>query len=570
MTTSIDFTKINFDDIKTELNDYIKATSDFNSYNFDSSNITLIVNLLSYVTNILNYYINQAVNENYIDSVRLRKNLLSIVKLLNYLPARTTSSYVYVDLTATPVSVGTDVVIPRYSLFTAGSYNFYNTEELVFEQAESYTLNNIKLTEGNINQESFTGDGTEFQEFIIENTLMGDYLRVWTYVLDNEGNETTVEVDWDLYTEQLALPNPTNAKIYFLEETEIGYKISGGNGSFGLKPINGNQFNIDYLESSGADANEITEDQFSFSGTGTNLDTLVLEFSTDSGYSTSQSIGGAVKESMDEIKFNAPRYYSTQGRAVTDDDYLTIAIQRADVAKASVIGGQDLTPVELGVVYLYLKPTSGLTFTQTELDAIRQYFIDSYSVITINPICRNPEYVYFDITSTIRYTSDRPSTTNIINALDVYINQTIQEFGTYFKYSGMIGTIDDSDALISSNLTVLKKYRFLTTDDNVSGDSYAFYLSKNLASGTTFYIEEWTKDATPILNNTINEGSLSLLSKSLTNGYITFDYASFNFTTYTYKIYFNTDTDDVFANFQQIFYIDTDNDLSLTFEKITI
>jgi hypothetical protein len=422
MTTTVtNFTSVNFDDIKQDLIDYIKSTSTFNSYNFESSNLTLLVNLLSYVTNLLNFYINQGVNENYIDSVRLRKNLLSIIKLLNYTPTRTTSAYVYVDLTATPTVIGTDVVIPRYSLFTAGEYNFYNTEELVFEQANNYQLNNIELKEGEINQESFTGDGTEFQEFIIENTLMGDYLRVWSYVLDDNGNETDVEEEWDLYTEQLSLPNPVNAKIYFLEEIETGYKISTGNGSFGLKPITGKQFNIDYLQSSGADGNEITEDEFSFSGTGTNFEELAIEFSNESGYATTQSIGGSAKESMDSIKFNAPKYYSTQGRAVTDDDYLAIAIQRSDVAKASVIGGQDLTPIELGFVYLYLKPTTGLNFTDTQLSAIRQDFIDNYSVITINPVCKNPEYVYFEIDSTIRYTSERPSTTDIINALDTYI-----------------------------------------------------------------------------------------------------------------------------------------------------
>jgi hypothetical protein len=134
----------------------------------------------------------------------------------------------------------------------------------------------------------------------------------------------------------------------------------------------------------------------------------------------------------------------------------------------------------------------------------------------------------------------------------------------------MIATIDNADDLISSNLTTLKKYRYLTSDDNTSGDSYGLYLTKNLATGTSFYIEEWTKDTIPIFNATINEADLSSLVKNTTSGYITFDYSGFDFNTYTYKIYIYTETDDIFANFQQLFYLDTDNDLTLTFEKITV
>lgn len=567
---TINFTNINFDEIKADLKTFIKNTSDFNTYNFESSNLVLIVNLLSYLTNILSFYINQGVNEFYIDSVRLRKNLLSIVKSLNYLPARTNSSYVYVNLIATPTVDGTDVIIPRYSLFTAGEYNFYNTEQLIFEQANNYLLENIKLTEGIINQVSFTGDGTEFQEYKVENTAMGDYLRVWGYELDEEGNETSVEEDWDLYTEILSLPNPVNAKIYFLEEIETGYKISFGNGSFGYIPVDGHTYSLDYLVSSGADADELSEDQFSFSGTGTNLDSLTLEFSTETGYATTQSFGGADKESIDSIKFNAPKFYNSQGRAVTDDDYLAIILRRADVSKANVIGGENLSPQQLGKVYIYAKPASGLTFSNTELTTLRNYLLN-YSVKTINPIVNNPDYIYFDIDSTIRYTGSQPSSTSIINDLDTYINSSVQEFETYFKYSKFIDIINDADSLIASNLTTLKKYRLITDDDVSSGDDYSFYLTKYLAtSGIKLYIEEWTKDPTPVLNNTINEGDLTSLSVDTDSGLVTFTYSSFDFNTYTYKCYFNTQDNDIFTNFNQLLYLDTDNDLNLTFEKITL
>jgi len=184
--TSIDFTTIDFDELKQELISYISAQSEFTSMNFEGSNLNLLINLLAYITNILSYNLNQSINEVYLGTAQLRSNVLKIVKLLNYTPARAYSSKITLDLSNITTKVqpahplGTSSYLLKYDKVASGGYNFYYVGDNI--EIVSTFINDVEFKEGTLvnDQTGMTGDNTNFQEFIIEDTNIGDYLVVFT------------------------------------------------------------------------------------------------------------------------------------------------------------------------------------------------------------------------------------------------------------------------------------------------------------------------------------------------------------------------------------------------------
>jgi hypothetical protein len=508
----INFTEIDFDELKQAIIDYITNTSDFEDQNQEGSNFNLLCGLLAYVTNILSYNLNQALNETYITTVELRSNLLKIIKLLNYVPYRKLSSRIKVDLEITELSniIGaTSQYLLKYDQISSGGYNFYYTGEnieLVQQNTEgNYTLNGVTFYEGELIEilDSFVGDNTEFQEYIIEDDDVGQYLKVFTI-----DPVTSVRTEWELYDEGSVYDLPGSEYIYFLEEIEEGYKIFFGNNKLGRIPEEGEIIGFEYIRPSGAEANELVTYSWAGDGITTNInDGFNQNYILASNITINQdadniqkSYAGAPRESVEEIKFNAPKFYTSQARAVTENDYASLAIKHEWVEKANVIGGEKILKddgsddYELGKVFINAKTDTSvypfILFTATDLNTIREYLL-GFSVVTINPIVRNAQYIYLDNESILRYTSDKiPSVVDTATSISTYVNSTQASFGEYFEYSKYLTNIDDADPLTTSNITKLEKYIIMYDTEAIVPNTYEIYENEQR---TGVYVTKFAK-----------------------------------------------------------------------------
>jgi hypothetical protein len=491
----IDYTSVDFDTLKADLQNYISNTTTFNDYNIEGSNLDFLIRILTYITNILSINQNLAISESFLPTVQLRKNVLSIIKTLNYTPYTTSSSKVEVDLsniTLTGTSGSGNLL--KYDKIKGNNLNFYYVGDR--KQVFNNTVSTAMFYEGtlHVNTSSYTGDDTSYQSFIIENTRLGDYLKIFT--IDELGSRTY----WEQFDEGTVYSSPGTEYIYFFTEVENGYQISFGNNMLGRIVSLNEIIGYEYIEPT-EDNNDVTEftwegggadEEINSSYTGKIISDATI---TISSTNTLGSYGYTEKETIEEIKFTAPKFWSTHGRAVTDDDYYAIALRHSWIGKAKVIGGENVTnyagTIQLGKVFIYVVPDSNnyqlVEFTDNDLSTLEEYF-DEYKVITITPICYNAQRIYIRSTSTLRHITDEaPDTESVRTALINFINEENSNFGEYLEYSKYIETINNSDDLITSHLTTREIYTKINSTNktyDVYGDEiygvYRIQLSKNL------------------------------------------------------------------------------------------
>jgi len=338
----------------------------------------------------------------------------------------------------------------------------------------------------------------------MEDDSVGQYLKVFTI-----DPVTAVRTEWELYDEGAVYDAPGSETIYFLEEIEEGYKIFFGNNKLGRRPEEGEIIGFEYIKPSGSEANELVT--FSWSGDGLTatvndgfnqnyiLDsTITLNQSADN---IQKSYAGAPRETIEEIKFNAPKFYTSQARAVTEADFASLTIKNAWVENANVIGGEKILKndgsgdYELGKVFINAKTNTSVypftLFTLTDLEILRQYLL-AFAVVTINPVIRNAQYIYLQNESTLRYTSDKlPSVVDTKTSIFNYVNGTQSSFGEYFEYSKYKTNIDDADVLTTSNLTKLEKYIILYDTEDLVPNTYEIYENEER---TGVYVTKFAKN----------------------------------------------------------------------------
>ena len=599
--SQIKYTEIDFETLKTTLINYITQKSEFTNQNKEGSNFNLLVELLAYITNILSFNLNQGINENYLGTAELRSNILKIVKTLGYVPVRRASAKAVVDITINAVEgVETTSKLSTLDKISADKDFYYIGPEIEIDDTGGLpvTLSNIEIYNGQLFESqgpghAYTGNGLEFQSFIIEDTQISkDYLKIYTV-------DGTTITEWSLYDNTLIYSESAGSDyLYFLEEVDNGYKVSFGNNKLGRVVDSGEIIGYSYLRSDAKEANDISD--FSWSGDGSTTLKYIggIDFNTisDADITTiSSASGGDVKETVAEIKFNAPRYYQTQGRCVTASDYTALVLTDPLVDKASTVGGDELTPIELGVVYVNVKADEDVAgdkdLTSAQLQQLKE-FLEERSVVTITVIVQNPQYIYLEPTTKLRYTAEQaPSKTKVIDAIDTFINTSNAEFGDYLEYSQLVTQIDDADNLITSNITTVNSYGILKEDDitneDTNGDKvedgdYTITLAKklNTTSGST-RIERWeVGGSTPL--ETFVEGTDYTIAHSgsttdYTNGILNIKKVSGDFGlldtgaagTEEIRVYFKTEDNDIFLNKNQIFYLDK-NKYTVTTEKVSV
>ena len=452
---------LDFEDIKSALKDYLRATSDFTDYDFEGSVFSVLLDTLAYNTYYTAFNTNMVVNELFIDSATLRDNVVSLAKQLGYTPKSATAPVAYISFTVTysNSTSDTELVLRKGTGFVA---NYDNT------LYQYVTLNDAKGQVSN-NVATFTDvpvyEGTQIVNTFTVNTA----LKNQKFILDNEKIDTnTIEVKvfptGSSFNELYQISNSIldadgNSKIVFLNEVEDErYEIVLGDGVLGKKLENGARVEVSYIKTNGPDSNGVRT--FIFSGVLENVNGVSPQNITTSITNVVPSSGGEEIETTAKIKFNAPKSYGAQDRAVTAQDYGAI-IRNIYPSTSDIIvfGGEDQVPPEYGKVFIVLKPNDAAFLTSLTKKDITDK-LKKYMVASVQPVIVDPSVLYVEISSKIFYnsliTDETPAQIRdkVIGSVQSYLDTSdTEKFNGKFRYSKVIGVIDDTERSINSNLT---------------------------------------------------------------------------------------------------------------------
>ena len=518
----INISDLDFNSIKANFIEYMSAQDEFNDYDFEGSALNILMDLLAYNTYQNSFYLNMVANEMFLDSTTTRESTVSIAKHLGYVPSSISASKAIVNLdVSTPLTEDVqNISIPQYTTFTT-TQNNVNYEFLTIDQhtSNSYTDLNGKRTFHFTGIEIIEGTSYEFnyivnindteQRFLIPATNV-DTSLLTVNLATSYANPNEVFT----YTKAENVVNLTGEdKVYFLQEVEQGkYEIYFGDGVLGKKLENGNLIMMKYVVTNGDVANNIGVNEtasnrtFSLSspipyGNSTTGDVDVIVTSIASG-------GTSGAESIDSIKFKAPKVYERQERAVVVDDFSSLLQEKVNnIGAIKIWGGEDNIPAFYGKVFICIKPLDGLKLTDSEKNSIKT-IIQKYRVVTISPEIVDPEFIYMGINSTVRYNPNlTPKTagtlqTEISNSMINYGIDSLGKFDVDFRFSVFTTMIDDVEESIvsnSTNITLKKKIyplfngtgqtfsmsyynaiepgSFNSSEFKVYGDSKTYYIS---------------------------------------------------------------------------------------------
>jgi len=465
-SNKLEISDFDFDAIKSNLKTFLQSQSEFQDYNFEGSGFAILLDTLAYNTHYLGFNANMLANEMYLDSADIRKNIVSLAKMLGYTPSSVRTSTATIDVTVNDGS-GASITMPKGTSFNTSvegtSYQFVTNEAITTTPTEGiYKFSNVPVYEGTLVTFRYTNDNLDpDQRFLIPsefadtNTLV---VKVQTSVSDS----TTFT-----YTKANGLQNVgATTRSYFLQEAENGkFEVYFGDGVLGKSLDTGNIVILEYIVSNVDAANGAS----SFS-----INSTIAGFSDLTVVTKSNASGGTPAESKESVRFNAPLSYSAQNRAVTTNDYETIVRSIYPSAQSvSAWGGEDDETPLYGVVKIGIKPQSGSTLTDTTKESIVQQ-LKTYNIASVRPQIVDPETTSVILTSNIKFdeklttkTSDTLKS-NVITTLTNYNTSTLQKFDGVFRYSKVVGLIDNTDTSIISNITTIKIRKTFTPTLNSS------------------------------------------------------------------------------------------------------
>ena len=452
------FTNLDFDQIRTSIKDYLRANSNFTDFDFEGSNFSVLIDTLAYNTYINAFNANMVVNESFLDSATLRENVVSLARNIGYVPRSRNAAKATVSLSASTTS-SSDTLTLQAGLVCVGTAENSN---YIFSIPESITttinsgaasFNNITIYQGTYLKKQFLVDGSLDQRFILDNS----FIDTSTIVVKVKGLSDSGEGREYSRVDNILNINKSS-EIYLIQEVQDEkYELLFGDGYFGKKLENGAIITVSYIITDGEDGNGASN--FSFSGRF--LDSLantVIPTNTISVTTVNSSANGSAIESIDSIKYFAPRIYASQHRAVTTRDYEAIIQQiYPNTESVSVVGGEELDPPEFGNVIISIKPKNGDFVSDFDKQTILTKLKD-YALSGINQRITDLKVLYVEINSGVYYNSSQVSNVNalktkVTSVLNTFAKANINQFGGRFKYSKLCQTIDNSDNAITSNIT---------------------------------------------------------------------------------------------------------------------
>ena len=482
--------ELDFDTIRDNLKSYLKSQSEFSDYNFEGSGMAVLLDLLSYNTHYMGYYLNMVANEMFIDTALTRQSVVSHAKLLGYTPRSRVAARAAIDLTISPVpnDANSRVLIPRFTRFVSetkdgANYIFVTpSSRVATKNSETglFVVENLEIKEGLPTGFTFTYD---------EQTNPKQYFEIPDSNIDTSTLQVSVQVSAENANQESYILSEdatnvdSNARVFYLEENKNGkYQIYFGDGIVGKKLTNGNIVVVSYVATSGDSANGLQNFK--------PLDVILDGPVTVNVSLVNESSSGAAAETIDKIRFTAPKAYISQNRAVTKNDYIALLNRDYPYFDAvNVWGGEDNTPPVYGKVFFSAKPLGGYEITATEIEHVKKSILKPFSVLTVTPEYVPADYNYVNVKAEVWFDPTRTNKTteevnaSVIAAIRGFATTNLNNFNSIFRVSQIARAIDDSDnSIVSNDVFVSLEKRFFA--DSTKRLSYALNFNTELVQGT--------------------------------------------------------------------------------------
>lgn len=480
--SSINLVDLDFNAFKESLKTYLSSQTKFRDYDFEGSNLNVLLDVLSYNTYLNSFYLNMVASEMFLDTAQLRDSIVSHAKELNYMPRSFRSAFANVNITITPSTSTSTVIIPSKTSFTArigaNNFNFVTDGAIAVTTSNNgvFHANNVTIYEGSYVTDTFVKNTIiDNQRFVLTNPNI-DTTSIEVVVTENSGANVYS------YVQAYSLFGATsNSQIFFMQPAENNqYELVFGNDVYGRDVRNGAVVDVTYRSCNGELPN--------------GADTFVNNSAIDGHSNVAVSINtgaisGAVSETDASIKFNAPRSFQTQERAITENDYKTLLFREfPEIVAMSVYGGEKVDPPQYGRVIIALdtSDTDGVPDIKKQL--YKRYLSDKtplgFSVEIVNPV-----FMYLLVDSSVVYNynstnlSEDEIKTKVRVAINTYNDTYLNDFNSEIKFSKFLKEIDDSDPSILNNDTIIRPY-FKLVPSIGSNTSFQFSFNAEVLNTT--------------------------------------------------------------------------------------
>jgi len=465
------YTNLDFEEVKVSLREYLRANSNFTDFDFEGSNLSILIDLLAYNTYTTAYNTNMVANEAFIDSATLRENVVALARNIGYVPSSRRAATANITFTV-DLGQNSDIssVTLKAGLFGLGdfgntNYTFCTSEDYISPVTDDFASFTIPIKQGTYLQKQFVVDTSQpNQRFIIPNPYV-DTSTIRVDVRDSVSSgtrKTYAQLD-------NIVGITTSSETYLIQEVQDEkYELLFGDGVLGKKLENGNSIDVSYLVCDGKGGNGVAN--FTFAGKLVDNDGAIITSGVSDIITNENARNGAEVENIDTIRNLAPRVYSAQHRAVTSNDYESIIPTIFPNAESvTAYGGEDISPPQYGKVFLSIKPKNGRFISDFDKRQLINK-LKRYSVAGIRQEFVDLKFLYIELDTTVYYNANsvldvNNLKTNIRNSLEIYSKSAdLNKFGGRFKYSKILKIIDESSAAVTSNITKVIIRRNLDAD----------------------------------------------------------------------------------------------------------
>jgi hypothetical protein len=469
--TTLTVTDLDFDSIKNNLKTFLRSQSQFQDFDFEGSGMNVLMDLLAYNTHYNAFYLNMIANEMFLDTSKLRQSTVSHAKLINYVPESSHGAETKLNIRVTP-STSEDqntsiLTLDKYTRLFGGALDGVNYPFVVLnsytvnKDGNSFLFSNVVIKQGEVVTRQFLMDSTNTKRRF---EIPSENIDLNTVIVTVQ--ESAASTNTSVYNIAEDLTEITrDSKVYFIEENEDGnYRLYFGDDVIGKKPTNGNIINVTYIDTLGSIGNKISS--FSIANTigGLYNDNVIVS-------STSSTYSGSEKETIEQVKYRAPYFYSAQNRAITTYDYETLITKDyPNIDSVAVWGGEDNIPVVYGKVFLSLKTKENFFLTNLEKENIKNTLIENRNVLTVTPEIIDPSYTYILVRGSAYYdaTLTQYSAAQIrsfvVASIEDYKTDYLGKFKSGFQKAVIQQYIQDSEKSITgSDIKVILQKRIPIT-----------------------------------------------------------------------------------------------------------
>lgn len=468
---SIVITDLDFDSIKTNLKNFLKSQSRFQDYDFEGSGMNVLLDILALNTHYNAYYLNMIGNEMFLDTSKIRQSTVSHAKLINYVPESSHGSETKLNITVTP-SISEDQVtsaltLDRYTRFIGSAIDGINypfvalNSDTAMKDGNSFMFSNVTIKQGEVITRQYLMDPSNTKRRFDIPSANVDTSTIIITTQESASNTETISYN---LAQDLTELTPSSA-VYFIEENEKGeYSVYFGDNVIGKRPKDGNIISVTYIDTLGSIGNKISSFSIAEDIGGLYNDNVRIT-------STSATYSGSEKETIEQVKYRAPYFYSAQNRAVTIYDYETLITKDyTNIDSVAVWGGEDNVPVVYGKVFLSLKTKENFFLSNLEKENIKNTLIENRNVLTVLPEIVDPSYTYIFVRGSVYYDPNLTQYTAaqirgfVVASIEDYKTDYLGKFKSSFQKSAIQQYIQDSEKSITgSDIKIILQKRIPIT-----------------------------------------------------------------------------------------------------------